>query len=425
MECLELIDIKKTGRQLEYVFSVSCGLDKYFSEKPFIIEYPDSIEEVPDAVLAIPFVASVLPLIWLTDSELRVPELDERFYDSISDFKKGYVDMYPEAEFKGIVTVGQIRNCTIHNEENKSAVLFSGGLDAVTTTLRHKEENPVLLSIWGSDIAYDNEKGWAVVENSIRNSGHELGLQCATIKSSFRDFDKENVCGKDFLHLLQRGWWYGAKHGIAIICHVAPYAYLHGLKTVYIASSNSVRDGVVRCASDPSIDNNVAFFGCRVVHDNFESSRQDKTEYLVKYRKDHNLDQIPLHVCWQSTGGTNCGHCEKCYRTMVGFWIAGDDPSHYGFTYDKKVFKDIYYQMALREEKYVAPKEWTYMKEALNQNWNALKGKPYRNKLKWMRDFNFFDPKSNKCRTRRASIQKLLIKAHLRGFVSKLKKLYR
>ena len=113
MECLELIDIKKTGRQLEYVFSVSCGLDKYFSEKPFIIEYPDSIKEVPDAVLAIPFVASVLPLIWLTDSELKVPELDERFYDSISDFKKGYVDMYPEAEFKGIVTVGQIRNCTI------------------------------------------------------------------------------------------------------------------------------------------------------------------------------------------------------------------------------------------------------------------------------------------------------------------------
>ena len=421
MGYIELLEIKIKNNKIRYIFSFSSELKKYFSGFPFELEYPDNVESVPEGVLAIPFVANVLPLIWLSNSELIVPILDKQFYESIKAFKNGFIEMYPEASFRGVIKVSELVDCVPENNIENTAELFSGGLDAVTTMLRHIEERPVLVSIWGSDIMYDNEEGWRKVEGAIENTAIQFDLHNVTIRSSFRRFDVEKELSDSYAPLLQRGWWYGVKHGIGIISHAAPYAYLHSIKTLYIASSNCIKDGKVRCASDPRIDNYVAFCGCRVIHDNYENSRQDKTEYLVRYRKDHNLDQIPLHVCWKSSGGTNCAHCEKCYRTMVGFWIAGDDPRYYGFNYNDSIFKDIYYQMALREKTYPAPKEWTYMKEALNYNWKSLRGKPYRNKLNWMRNFDFFNLESNNCRKYRRIIKSILVKTHLHDLSLRLR----
>ncbi|MDO4413680.1 MAG: hypothetical protein Q4C20_01240 [Erysipelotrichaceae bacterium] len=398
MERIKLNSIEKLQNELTYSFEVSEGLKKYFTGKPFVIKYPECIENVPDSVLSIPFVVNVLPIIWLTHSELQLNELDQDFFDAIPEIQEGYQTMYPESEFKGEITVGKVVANSRNSRTAKSAILFSGGLDAVTTMLRHLEESPLLVSIWGADIEYDNEDGWKTAGKSMKEAADLFGLDIVTVRSAFRQFDSELHLDIDFYTQLKRGWWYGVKHGIGIIGHVAPLAWLRGLSTVYIASSNNVRDGVVRCASDPKIDNHVAYCGCKVIHDNFESTRQDKTKYLIQYRKDHNLDHIPLHVCWESPTGENCSHCEKCYRTMVGFWIEGEDPVHYGFKYDRSVFKDIYKKLALNQKKFSAPKEWTYMKEALNSNWDHLSDKKYRNGLKWMRTYNFFDVNSNSCK---------------------------
>ena len=105
MESIVLNKIEKENNKVCYKFSVSNGLQKYFSDSPFEIYYPDSIEGIPDAVLAVPFVCNVLPIIWLTDSLLYITELDKMFFKSIPEFKKGYMTMFPEAEFLGNVKV--------------------------------------------------------------------------------------------------------------------------------------------------------------------------------------------------------------------------------------------------------------------------------------------------------------------------------
>ena len=72
-------------------------------------------------------------------------------------------------------------------------------------------------------------------------------------------------------------WWHGFQHGIGLIGHAAPLAYLFNIDNLYIASSYTIKDkGKVTCASDPTIDNYVKFSDCHVIHDGYEYGRQEK-----------------------------------------------------------------------------------------------------------------------------------------------------
>lgn len=396
MEKIELLHIEKNGCTIQYDFRCSENLKKYFTGVEFVIEYPEDINEVPDGVLAIPFATNTLQIMWLADCELIIPELDRDFYESIPNFLKGFRSMFPEATFAGKLTVGSIVEC-VPEKSGESVSFFSGGLDATTTLLRHLDKKPHLLSIWGSDVDFDNVDGWKIVESGLRDAAEQYGLPLAVIRSRFREFDDVVMLTKDFENILQTSWWYGVKHGIGLIGHAAPYAWLKGVNMVYIASTNCIEDGRVRCASDPSIDSNVAFCGSKVFHDAFELSRQNKTNYLVQYHQEHPDTTLNLHVCWKSDTGANCCSCEKCYRTMVGLWIAGVDPRDFGFHYDNRVFHHLYQLIALREE-HIFSSTWTHMKNDLREKWEDLSGKPYRKHLEWMLDFDFFNLEENECR---------------------------
>ena len=397
-EQIILQNILVRKNRVEYVYSATEGLQQYFRlDETFAIEYPEDISIVPNAVLAIPFVCNVLPIIWLEDAELILPELDEDFYNSIQEFKKGYINMYPDAEFKGKISVGEIVNCR-REKKSGAAEFFSGGLDATTTLLRHLDEKPDLISIWGSDIPYDNEEGWKPIQKAIDEVAAEYQVKHINIHSSFRQFDNERELGKVHTSKLHDGWWHGVKHGIGLLGHSAPYVWLHGLSVVYIASSNCPADGVVTCASNPSIDNFVRFCGAEVVHDGFEMNRPEKAIYVVEYHKALPDKKIALHVCWESTDGNNCCHCEKCYRTMAAIWIGGDDPRNYGMNYPSDVFEAMYKKIALELSYLPIKRAWLRVQEGMKANHNVLVTAPYYKKIKWIENYNFNEPDNNRCR---------------------------
>lgn len=398
MKSIKITNIYKKQNKIEYGFVFSEELCSFFSGNDFIIEYPEDISSVPDAVLAIPFVCNVLPIIWLEDAELILPELDEDFYKSIPEFKKGYINMYPDAEFKGKVTVEQVVNCR-KKDQNGTGAFFSGGLDATTTLLRHLDEKPDLISIWGSDIAYDNADGWRPIQNAIDEVASEYQLNHINIHSSFRQFDNEGELEKVYRDKLHDGWWHGVKHGIGLLGHAAPYAWLHSLSTVYIASSNSPTDGKVTCASHPSIDSFVRFCGVEVVHDGFELSRQGKAKYIVSYLVMNPEKKISLHVCWESADGNNCCHCEKCYRTMIAIWAEGGEPENFGLNVTTNILKTLHQKMALEYgySKVIAI-QWNQIKQGMLDNRKWLKDKPYYKNIKWIESFNFDAPEKNWCR---------------------------
>lgn len=43
------------------------------------LEYNYDISDIPNSILAIPFVSNVIPLVWITDSTILINELDESF----------------------------------------------------------------------------------------------------------------------------------------------------------------------------------------------------------------------------------------------------------------------------------------------------------------------------------------------------------
>lgn len=399
MDNIILKTIIKKRNQIIFNFEASERVSKYFTGKHFVVDYPESIEQVPNAVLAIPFVTNTLQIAWLADCELLIPELDKDFYDSIPKFLDGFRNMYPEANFAGKLTVRKIVDCQ-PSKSGATATFFSGGLDATTTLLRHIDERPHLLSIWGSDVSYDNESGWNVVETRLRETANQYNLPLAVIRSRFREFDNVMKLTEDFQEVLQTSWWYGVKHGIGLIGHAAPYAWLHGIEMVYIASSNCVEDGIVRCASDPQIDSNVAFCGSKVFHDAFEMNRMMKTNYIVEYHRNHPQTRIEVHVCWSSNTGKNCCICEKCCRTMAGFLVAGEDPEPFGFINAEDAANRVYRQIALRYKNLANYSSWRFIQKELRRKWSSTNTLPYQEKLKWMLNFDFEHPEENECRKR-------------------------
>ncbi len=396
MEKITLNKIIKENNTITYDFSATDGLSKYFSDIPFTIEYREDITSVPDSVAAVPFVCNVLPIIWLTDSELILDELDKALYDCIPEVKKGYETIFPESTFAGIITAQKIVPCNC-SPSNNCALMFSGGLDAVSSLVSHLNEKPDLISIWGSDIKYDNVQGWDIVHNGITEYADKFNLREITIRSRFRDFDLEDLLDKDYSQQLQNGWWHGVKHALALLGHVAPYAYLKGYSKLYIASSNCPADGIIRIASSPLTDNYVRFANCEIIHDGYENSRQDKIRNVVDFCNNSNT-QVSLHVCWESQEGSNCCRCEKCYRTMAGIIAEGADPIYYGFRHTIETLPDM--RSYLIDFKNLSPdvaqRHWIHVYNGIHKNLDSVKKQPYWKDVKWIAESDFLHPETIK-----------------------------
>lgn len=360
-------EIENKNNSIFYRYSVKGPWKEVFTDRDHMtIEYSLDVSGVPQGIAVVPFLANLLPMAWLYDAEITVPVCDKVFYDSIPQFKKGYCEMYPMMEFRGKLLVGKL-------EENKPSAsdrmgtFFSGGVDAFNTLVCHLGEKPVLLTLWGADVKLDDEQGWQKVLTHLHDTSLQFDLDFVTIKSEFRMFQEEGVLTKAVLQSGD-GWWHGFQHGIGIICHAAPAAWELGLSTIYFASSFTEADkGKVTCASDPTIDNYVSFGGTHIVHDGYEFTRQMKVHNITAYVKQSGV-KIPLRVCWESTGGSNCCRCEKCWRTMLAIYAEKQNPREYGFDYTEKQLAKLAKKMRYSNNKMFSELRYAPIQSEMQKN---------------------------------------------------------
>ncbi len=321
------------GNKITYSYEIEgFWKDAFHANAPFFVEYSTDVSGVPEGLAVVPFLVDVLPIAWIYDAELIVPCIDKAFYESIPAFKHGYEEMYPSVRFMGKVTAETIEE-NIPEKQGRCAALFSGGADAFNTLVMHAEEKPDLITLWGADITLDDRDGWDRVEAHLKQTADAFGVESLTVKTSFRSLPNETLLHHMSSKMVGDGWWHGFQHGIAIIGHAAPLAYVNGYSTVYIASSfTAAEKGKVTCASDPTIDNFVRFGTTRVVHDGYEFDRQGKIHNIISYARKTGI-AAQLRVCWVSSGGKNCCACEKCWRTILELAAEGEDPKKYGMSY--------------------------------------------------------------------------------------------
>lgn len=394
-EKISLTEIKKSKNRIEYVFDVSPNLKKFFTETPFVLEYyrndkPLDISKIPDSVLAIPFVGDVIPIAWITGAKLEIPELDKDFCDSLDSVKRGYAKMIPHVNLPGDIIVKKIVKTAQKGKKENSAMFFSGGVDSWCTLVRHIDEKPDLISVWGSDIDYCDEEGWANLYRILTENTTHLGLNHIVVRSSFRKTIYEDCLTWTFEKTIGDNWWHGMQHGIGIIVHAAPANYLNGVKRQYIAASLTKTTMDAICASRPEIDGAIRFAGCRVFHDAV-MSRQAKIEEIVKYHRRNNAP-TKLHVCWETKDGHNCQKCEKCYRTIYGLLVLGEENlDEYGFSQEKLDLKKSKKLLTGKNAglNNITIESWNEIRDKFIANNYLLKAKKYYKRIKWLKKHRF------------------------------------
>lgn len=322
--------------RIQYKYTVMGEWQSCFNlDEEFYIEYSIDISSVPTSVAVVPLLANLLPMAWVCNAEIVAPVCDKAFYNSIDDFKRGYEEMYPEMKFSGKLAINNIED-NYSREYSGALTLFSGGVDAFDTLLRHVNEHPTLVTLWGADVKFEDIEGWEKVLKHLDLTSDTFDVNHITVKSCFRRFLKESMLN---MRVIKDNWWHGYQHGIGLLAHTAPIAYVLNKEVVYIASSFTAADkGKVTCASDPTIDNFVKFANTHVMHDGYECVRQVKIHNIIEYSK-YTGKKVPLRVCWESEGGANCCKCEKCWRTILGIYAEGVDPLNFGFEYES--FADL------------------------------------------------------------------------------------
>lgn len=327
----EIKSVSIGKNRIDYDYEIRGEWSKFFNtEEKLFIEFSEEISALPESVAVLPLLGNILPIAWVSDASIIVPSIDKSFYDSIPDFKKGYIEMHTKISFKGELKAGAVEQNTLTGGAGCLA-LFSGGVDAFNTLVCHIDEKPTLVTLWGSDVKLDDVPGWKNVSDHVDSVCSEFGLDKVTVKSNFRSIIHEGVLDS-LVAETGDGWWHGFQHGLGLITHAAPIAYVRNKSVVYIASSYTIAEKGVSCASDPTIDNFIRFGSTKVVHDGYEFNRQMKIINITNYVKQGG-HRIRVHVCWRSKGGRNCGRCEKCIRTILGLYAAGADPKEYGFDY--------------------------------------------------------------------------------------------
>lgn len=323
--------------RLQVDFLVNDNLKRYFNDFSFWVEYTEDISTTPKSIGIIPFICNVLPIVWVTDSDLIINEIDSDFYDSISNIKKGYIEMYPMLEFGGNLSIQTSVDNSLCEPSDNVACLFSGGIDAFATLFAHINEKPQLISVWGADVMLKDTGSWSIAEKEIKETARMCNVDEPTIiKSNFVEFINQIECNY-LVSSIKYNYWYGLQHGIGLLSLCSPLAFLKRLKILYIASSFTIKEkGLIPCASDPSIDNNVRFAGTKVWHDQYDKNRQQKLSIITQFCENHGK-RFKLRTCYMPDAkGGNCCKCEKCLRSIYGLLAEGHNPIDYGYNIDKK-----------------------------------------------------------------------------------------
>ena len=336
-------EVIKKDTLITYNYDVKGDFVKYFwLGEMFNVNYEGiNIEQVPDSIAVIPLVANVLPIIWLNNAVLVVPEIDKDFYDCIKVLRKSYQNMLPMCKFKGKIKAKKVVNNSFEKKE-RVAAFFTGGVDSYSTYISIKDEQPDLITVWGADIDYENVEGANKVKAFVTDIGKKEKVNNIFVKASVRRFIDNSELEKTYHSQFNDDWWHAVQHSIGIISLAAPLSYINGYQKVYFASTYTQADRDARhvvCASLPEIDNNVRYGGVQVVHEGFEKSRMDKVKQICEYAK--KKKDLLLHVCYRSKVGDNCSSCEKCYRTISAILTEGLDPSKLGFDYNNKKKKEM------------------------------------------------------------------------------------
>lgn len=387
MDGILLKNLDVQGSYVSYRFEARGKIKEYLNTDTFFIAYNQDMTSVPKSILTIPFVSSLIPLMWLTNTVMWVEELDRTFYDSIFKVQAAYQRLYYHYELKGNLVPAKLVENTFEPKRD-SLLLFSGGIDANTTYVRIRQQNPLLFNIqgWYKKLSDVDEAAEADIRDITKFAQME-NLDFTYAKSNFAVLLNNAVFAKNIQKKLGDSWWHGFQHSMAFISIAIPLAYLHKIQNIYIASSVPLGE-YVKCASYVTTDGEFRYANVgKCIHDGSELTRQDKVHTLVGYAELREAD-YPIRVC--SFNDHNCCACDKCFRSILGITAEGGDIRKYGFYIEGSVKDHFASIMEDRAQTFNIRGEsslhWPAIKKRMKENYESIADKEF---VDWFLSYDF------------------------------------
>jgi hypothetical protein len=182
--------------------------------------------------------------------------------------------------------------------------LFSGGLDSFYTLLEHREEVTHLIFADGYDIPLQDTARRERAVNVARRVADELGKTLIEVHTDLQLFTRDvGLRWQDY-------------HGAALAA--AALLFQDRLGRVLIPATFSYAD-LFPWGSHPILDPLWSTERTAIEHSGCEATRVEKARYVSAYP----VAMKNLRVCTGHHADYNCGHCEKCLRTMINLRAAG------------------------------------------------------------------------------------------------------
>ena len=336
-------DAELTEQRLISHVDVPKSIQKYFKSSSLFIEYDTDITP-NNSILNIPLVATVLPLAWLTGSDIYVEELDRTFKESMDELKQWFMKTYPNAPFTTEIKADVlVENQIKANPSDRTGLLFSGGVDSSYSLITNLDLKPRLILFWGTDTYPYPENGaqWNKIIDTYSEFAERLGLKLNIVKTNISVLLDDRRISHDFHDVIYDGRFrFRMLHSFVLIPLVAPLSM--GRFDHLIFSGGGPRDPndtSIPEATLPEIDEKMIWADYKVSHW-APVHREEKIKALTEYFKN---DKVTLKVCINKLdqGKLNDSTCEKCLKTIANLALNGVDPNEYGFKVDDSTFQTL------------------------------------------------------------------------------------
>ncbi|MDG6223250.1 MAG: hypothetical protein QCH99_08320 [Candidatus Bathyarchaeota archaeon] len=311
------------GKNLMFKLECSKDVSRFFPCKKLILEYPVDISCLDLSIQTVPALASVIGVAWIIGADVYVKSVDKNFRESLEKIRLVMKRWYPNLNFSSEI-FGELKNNSYSG--SNFGLLYSAGLDSTTSYIKHRKKGLVLISVSGEGGSIDSQFKDKQFITPLSSQEERI----FTIRTNIENVVDEQLIYEKF----GLNWWMNLSHGLVLTGHCAPLTVVKDVGVLYLASSFT-RDFNFPWGSHPSIDNNICWGNTRVVHDGFDTTRQEKVLNILKAYGEEFGEYPTLKVCSKfSRLGSNCCKCEKCSRTIIGLLAAGIDPKKCGFNID-------------------------------------------------------------------------------------------
>jgi len=314
---------------LWYEFSSSLDV---FKKKRFSVRFEGLSPEETASIAAIPFAALMAPVAMAAGVELLIPSLDAEFAESLDRCAAHWQRAFPKwAVDRYRLSTKRIRNAPSANTE-RTAMLFSGGLDSLSTYLSNRAAKPYLFCILGADIPLSQVD----FTTTCREKLFDAFAKSEDVGITYIHTDIREVVDPSKLRWASKNWYGAVQFGLLLTALTAPVSYGRYSKLIIAGCSHHPEDKAP-CGGDPGIVRELRWASTRVEDDLNNVTRVQKVAIL----KTQPFTLQFLRVCWEQFEKINCSRCKKCLRTICELLLNNVDPNTANFDVDEKTLTGL------------------------------------------------------------------------------------